>query len=481
MGSVIETVKAKTGAAIPVSPESSLEVEPLREDPRWQLAERIVASKGFAKSALLSKFLLYVCDRQLRGRTEEITEQQIGVQVFGRRSGYNPGDDNIVRNYARLLRKRLDEYFEEEGTEESLRIRISRGGYVPSFDPLLRIEECSESTIRSAPNASEKPREERNGPSKSNEVSALEDRKLTEATPSLPQPVPAKAKHRFYITLAVCTVALSALSSFLILHLPNARTSTASHRLWTQLFNENQDTFIVPADSGLVILQNLTMHPVHLDEYVTGNYHSNPASPRTVNPEIVIELGTRRYTSVVDLGLVSNLARLPEVIPDRLAVRYARDLRMDDLKHSNAILLGSVDSNPWVELFQKDMNFRFEYQPAMDSAPQITNKQPLAGEKSVYSTNPKDPTHPTYGVIAFVPNLEGTGHVLLLEGLNMAGTQAAADFLLNEPTILPILQEATLPNNALKSFELLLETSNIGANASQAHVVARRFYPHKLS
>ena len=101
------------------------------DDPRWQLAQRIVASKSFAKSSLLSRFLLYVCNRTLNGRTEEISEQQIGVHVFGRRPQYNPAEDNIVRNYARQLRQRLDAYFEEEGKGEELRLTIPRRHMFP--------------------------------------------------------------------------------------------------------------------------------------------------------------------------------------------------------------------------------------------------------------------------------------------------------------------------------------------------------------
>jgi hypothetical protein len=117
--------------------ESAWEPLCLAEDPRWQLAQRVVASKSFAKSALLSKFLLYVCDRELSGRTDEISENQIGVHVFLRKPGYNPGEDNIVRNYARQLRQRLDHYFEEEGKSEELRICIPLGKYIPVFSPNL--------------------------------------------------------------------------------------------------------------------------------------------------------------------------------------------------------------------------------------------------------------------------------------------------------------------------------------------------------
>src|SRR5215469_2208802 len=136
-----------TSRAAIATPED--ESEPLarhgyeEDDPRWQLAQRIVASKSFAKSSLLSRFLLYVCDRTLNGKTEEISEQQIGVHVFGRRPQYNPAEDNIVRNYARQLRQRLDAYFEEEGKAEDLRLTIPRGTYVPTFVQREALEAAS--------------------------------------------------------------------------------------------------------------------------------------------------------------------------------------------------------------------------------------------------------------------------------------------------------------------------------------------------
>jgi hypothetical protein len=103
----------------------------LQSRPEWQLACRIAASKRLRKSDLLPKFLLYVCEQQLLGAGHEITEQRIGTHIFNRPDNYNPGEDNIVRSYARLLRKRLEEYFDQEGSEEPMRIVIPRGGYVP--------------------------------------------------------------------------------------------------------------------------------------------------------------------------------------------------------------------------------------------------------------------------------------------------------------------------------------------------------------
>src|SRR5579862_5769212 len=107
----------------------------LQDDPHWELAQRVAAGPHFARSHLMSKFLLFVVAETLEGRGSEITEHQIGVQVFDRPADYRTLEDNIVRNYARQLRKRLADHFAEQGSAESVRIDIPVGGYVPVFVP----------------------------------------------------------------------------------------------------------------------------------------------------------------------------------------------------------------------------------------------------------------------------------------------------------------------------------------------------------
>jgi hypothetical protein len=120
-----------------VETESSPETGGLLHLPEWRLASRIATSKTFSRSEFLPKFLLYVCEQQLAGNTQEINEQRIGVDVFQRPAGYNPGEDDIVRNYARLLRKRLAKYLAAEGVNEPIQIEIPRGGYIPPFSSCI--------------------------------------------------------------------------------------------------------------------------------------------------------------------------------------------------------------------------------------------------------------------------------------------------------------------------------------------------------
>jgi len=69
----------------------------------------------------------------LRGEKNKLKEYVIGVEVFDRGEGFDPGHDAIVRVQARKLREKLDDFYQTEGVEDPVRIQCPKGGYVPSF------------------------------------------------------------------------------------------------------------------------------------------------------------------------------------------------------------------------------------------------------------------------------------------------------------------------------------------------------------
>jgi len=450
------TAKTAAGAA-PTARRAELIGECAHEDdPRWHLAQRIASSDGFSRSRLLQDFLLYIVDRELSGRPEDITEQQIGVLVFGRAEGYDSSEDNIVRGYARNLRKRVDEYFAGEGRNEELRLTIPRGGYTPSFFAVM-VEPESEREAEPPENISDM-----SAPPSDQPRLSLTQRK----------------NWRPMSGLLLCVglglgILLGIGASFLFLaKRPIFSSSDAlAHRLWSQVFSRDRDTFIVPSDDGLVIMQGLTPRPPPLADYVNGRYRLNADLNTMPGAARLFVLGGRRFTSVADLDFVAHLAQLREVVPERMMIRYARDLRIDDLRSGNAILIGADESNPWIELFQQQLPFRFCFDCGPEKRQVIFNAHPRVGEKQIY-VNSGDGD--TYGIVAYLPNLTWTGHVLIVAGLNMAGTQAATSFLLDPRLMMPILKEAKAPNDTLQPFEVLVSAGNVATNASTPHVVLER-------
>jgi hypothetical protein len=90
---------------------------------------------------------------------------------------------------------------------------------------------------------------------------------------------------------------------------------------------------------------------------------------------------------------------------------------------------------------------------------------------SIYGTPNQDHT---YGFIAYVPNLTSTGHVLLVGGLNTAGTETATTFLLTPSLVMPTLQRARIAHGGFQPFELLIGAANVATNASAPQLVLER-------
>ncbi len=441
--------------------------EELLSRPEWKVACRVASSRRFSRSELLPRFLLYVCEQHLTGSSEQITEQRIGTQIFNRGTDYNPGEDNIVRSYARLLRKRLDEYFEDEGRNEPIRIVIPRGGYVPVFQTgAERKEKEPESSVRTVIEESALP------------VAADTPHTKSEVIASKYRPV-SRPAWRFPWSIGVLGLVLGVfltwLGWFAVRSMQQEKEQGPSRVIWAQIFQPGRNTFIVPADSGLGILQNLTGRLVSVEEYANGSYLIDTKPSPGLGIDNLNDLRRQRYTSVVDLNITSALTRLPEFAGSRAQIRYARSITTEDLKNSNAILLGSAHTNPWVSLFDRKLNFRLEYTPEVNQS-FVLNQHPVGSEQKTYANGTDATSNRTYGVIDYVPSLDGLGHVLIIQGLNMAATQAAADTLFNARVMRPILQQAT-SNGQLQPFELLVETNSIGATAPEVQIIATRFNP----
>jgi hypothetical protein len=417
------------------------------------LVSRILASRHFTKAPLLSAFLRYICRRSLRDGAGRISEQEIGINVFGREQGYDSREDNIVRNYARQLRRRLDDYYAADGLGERLRIQIPTGGYVPLFlDTDKAIPQESSGWVEKG-------------------ISVAK-----EITPEITveNKVPLRRDDRASWPWMLATAALAIALGVASIKLWSTHTlppkvvraeSSYNHALWAELFSANRDTLIVPADTAFVTYEDMNERTYSLSEYVSWSSVEHPVS------SFSMDLRTRKYTSVVGLEVVSDLARLPEWRSDRASVRTSRNLRVDDLKDDNLILLGSAYSIPWIELLGNEMSFKFVYKPKKGRA-WIENRNPAAGEATTYINHWSGVDETDYGVIAMLPNLNRTGHILILEGLDGAGTDAAKGILFHSNLLQSLVAKSRRADGTLGGFEALLESTSVDAHSTGTHIVA---------
>lgn len=427
-----------------------------RTDERWLLVEQILASRTFAKAARLSSFLTYVSRQTLEGRADQINEQQIGIHVFSRSPAYQANDDSIVRSQARLLRHKLEEYFEHERPGSPLILHIPKGGYVPVFQRSPQLEPV-------------KP-----------DVQALADAPAAIPSPLVLVPAPRAAaeKHRAipaWLGWLVAALLLTALAAEQVVRAVSHPQSSGMQRLlWAAILNKDRGALIVSSDDALVLVQELTRNPVSLDDYLSGSYLEKSSLPAGPVPLSASWLNAHQYTSMADLSLAMRIARVPEAMSVRPEVRYARNVRMDDIKNRNVILIGGIGANPWVSLFDGQLNFAVNYDWKAAQG-YVANRSPRAGEQPRYEEFGPGGIKHNYGVLAFLSGVGGAGDALLFEGTGMAGTESAADFLFNEDAFNAFVKQMGGPRNGrLPHFEVLLETPSIGGDAPQERVIAYR-------
>ncbi len=373
---------------------------PIPVDTRKLLVERVAASRYIGRSARLRDLLVYVCDRVLEHGAHEIHEQEVGHAVFGRPVDYDTISDNIVRVHASMLRKRLEQYFSSEGRDEPVLIELPKGNYAPVFS----------------------------------------DRKPSETVPPLVPVLPAAPgpasipRTAWGIGLFAGVVGIFALVAVALLirgksisGMPSlSAAQTAVHGIWSQIFVAGSRTDIVMDDEGVGLYQELTGRPIALSDYFNRNYLRGLAadsSKQRLSQEAAGAIILKRQSSYASAALLWKLGAIASDAKGVASVHFARDYSFRELRADNAVLLGNRLSNPWIEAFQDRVGLRWKYDGDRGGYYPIDTWATTESEDRFRSSGDG------YAMIAMLPNLGGTGTVLILSSSGGSAMNAAGDFL----------------------------------------------------
>jgi len=95
--------------------------------------ERIFRDPHFTESAILKKFLSFIVQETVQGRSNCLKEYTIAINVLEKPLSFNPQENGIVRIHAGRLRRALTEYYGDMGRHNQIVITIPKGKYVPVF------------------------------------------------------------------------------------------------------------------------------------------------------------------------------------------------------------------------------------------------------------------------------------------------------------------------------------------------------------
>jgi len=430
------------------------------------LIDRIAGSAQFRRSARLRDFLLYVGGQSLKEGCPDIHEQEIGAKVFGKPPAYDRGQDNIVRVSATELRKRIELYFASEGAHETLILEIPRGAY----KPIIRRR-----SLELLPS-----------PAPAVETVPLRDG-ARQPTPVAPPVSESRnyGPHLVWVTICLAIVCVALTVAYLL----QFQQSRAMHKLlyawedkpvvsslWKDFVKPSQQTDVVLPDASLSIREELTGHPVSLSDYINRQYKNELESLPVSKDrrDDIIDIYSHNLVAFGDFRAAQRILALSPVGPS-MHLTLSRFFQAESAKTDNLILIGGKKANPWIYLFDDQMNFSLDYDDASGLG-YVANRHPRPGEPASYTPSSQYPNgFVGYSVVAYLPNPSRNGDVMIITGTDSDATSAAAEFLTSEEQLKRF--QNTLHVQKFPYFEVLLKTSRLSGTSFNSEILAYRTYP----
>ena len=97
------------------------------------ILNKIISSKTFIELDKYKSLLTYLVEATLSENIPK--EYSIAIDVFKRNQNFDPAHDTIVRYYMYRLRKKINEYYANEGQNDKIKLNIPRGHYAVKFRP----------------------------------------------------------------------------------------------------------------------------------------------------------------------------------------------------------------------------------------------------------------------------------------------------------------------------------------------------------
>jgi hypothetical protein len=430
---------------------------------RKHLAE-IAEGAAFRGSHRSAQFLRYIVEQAIEGHFDSLKERVIGVELFGRSPTYDTSEDAIVRVTASDVRKRLLQHYGRYGAASGVRISLPLGSYIPA------VTHENGQLTNGAPAAAAD--DSSHLPPAQNEAGHDPSAPVPEAEKDEP-----RSPRRMLWPVAVvvlCTIGLFAGGALWGRYAASNWNPLLTNSPWSVFLKSPRLTHIIVSDPAMVEIQELTGHQISTSDYANRDYLPNPD---TLSPEVRRACNVILRDSIsaaVDPPIAVEIAALGQSLAKKLRVHSARDLRMTDLQtDDNFVFLGSPRSDPWMALFNDQLDFRFVFNKTVGQEV-IHNFRPRAHEMTDYlPTALGGGTGESYAIVALVQNLDQNGQVLLLAGVNAEGTEAAGRFVTDLPRFSRALEECgETRSKPLSHFELLLRLSTMAGSPHNTDVSA---------
>lgn len=422
------SVDATENGGIGELPEGPIPHELIREE-----LQRVLHSDDFRASKRSQEFLTYVVEHTLKGSTDTLKERTIGIDVFHRAVGYDPGEDATVRVKAGEVRKRLGLYYATGGVNNPVRIELPSGSYVPGFRRVVAAAAVSHPEP-AAPSELPPP---------------------PAATPVVPSP-------RFKIPLVVVVllvgaVVMGTLSFLLYSTHTRANTSSSANtaaldQFWSPVFRGNNSP--------------VSLCVAYVPVYGLDRDPTPPAIPPKVEEFVPLK---DQFVGAGDLIASMRLSSMLTREQRPYLLKVGNDVSFHDLRTSPAILIG-YSYTRWKEISSQMRYFIDGSQTPIG----ITDNGKLTAW--TLPNLPRDrKTDHDYAIVSRVFHPDTHAMLVELAGITSYGTDAAGDLVTNPDLMTEALRDA--PSGwQQKNLQLVLSVKVIGGTPASPKVVGAYFW-----
>ncbi len=322
----------------------------------------VLEGDAFKGSPRSGKFLKFIVGRAVAGDFDSLKERALGIEIFGRPPGYDTSSDAIVRVTASDVRKRLLQHYGRPGIALEYRISLPAGSYIPKIT--REVHSGTDEAVLSTANV-----------------------RIQEHLPAADAVAQSKSLGRREIVrflLVVLLISALNVAAFVAAWNFLRRPEPIGVLPWSSIFGASRVTQIITSDPNVAEIQGFTGGQITLSDYANHKYIPDPSllTPEQRRFCEVILRGDK--ASVVDMPIVMAVGQLAQAASSKVAVHGARNIQFSDLQSdANFILLGSPRSNPWSNLYNDRLDFRFEYDPKTGKEV-IRNVHPRSGELPTY-------------------------------------------------------------------------------------------------
>jgi hypothetical protein len=388
--------------------------EPHADEVREQLS-RLLSSPFFSHSKRFPTFLRFVVEQTLAGKSENIKERTLGIEVFGRDAEYDTASDPIVRVTAAEIRKRVAQYYQQPPHDQELRIALSSGSYIPQFlwprganDPVL----------------------------KEMAVAASEDAAPAEI---LRPPHPVLRRRHSPLVLILTCIAAAVLSAGGVL-LWQMTHRPALEFFWGPVLETKDPVLLCIADQlqySSIVLRDA----------------SEPAHQVTLSDKLTAIVIDDVYATIKVAGILQSSGK-------QYSLKGEGATNLADLRNGPTVFVGAFD-NAWTLRMTNQLRYHFANDVQMTKMSIVDRTAPsqtqwvLDRSVQMATNNYRD-----YAIIARFTNSDTGNLAVVVAGIGRGGTIAAGEFLTDAGEIAELQRAAQAAGNK-KNIEVVLSTQII--------------------